>query len=82
MEIKWSRLAIKQLFDIIQYLEENDSVDYAEKLEKKVLSKIKSLPQKIEIYQLDRLKQANDGNFYAFEITGFLIGNYKRRLGY
>ncbi|WP_316786870.1 type II toxin-antitoxin system RelE/ParE family toxin [Pedobacter frigiditerrae] len=73
MEIKWSRLAIKQLFDIIQYLEENDSVDYAEKLEKKVLSKIKSLPQKIEIYQLDRLKQANDGNFYAFEIDSYRI---------
>ncbi|RZL54891.1 MAG: type II toxin-antitoxin system RelE/ParE family toxin [Pedobacter sp.] len=77
MEIKWNRLAIKQLLDIIQYLEDKDSVNYAEQLENKILSRIKSLPQKIEIYQADRLKKANDGSFYAFEIDSYRISYRK-----
>lgn len=43
MEIKWNKLAIKQLIGAIQYLEENELSDYAEKVEKDILSKIKSL---------------------------------------
>lgn len=73
MEIKWSKGAVKQLLDIIQYLEDNDSIVYAEKLEVKILSKIKNLPQTAKLYQIDRLKKSNDGSFFAFEINSYRI---------
>ncbi|RZK58275.1 MAG: type II toxin-antitoxin system RelE/ParE family toxin [Pedobacter sp.] len=73
MKIKWNRLAVKQLLDIVNYLEDNDSVAYAEKLESKIFNKIKSLPQKLGNYQADRFKKENDGTFYAFEIDSYRI---------
>lgn len=73
MEIKWSKRAVKQLLDIIQYLEDNDSIIYAEKLQVKILSKIKNLPQRANLYQIDRLKKSNDGSFFAFEIDSYRI---------
>ena len=57
MEIKWNKLAVKQLMDAIQYLEDNELFAYAEKIEKEILSKIKSLPQTSQVYQPDRLKK-------------------------
>ncbi len=73
MEIKWSKVAVKQLLDIIQYLEENDSIIYAEKLEVKILSKINNLPQTANLYQIDRLKKSNDRSFFAVEINSYRI---------
>lgn len=35
MKIKWNKSAIKQLLDIIQFIEENEFQEYAEKLKKK-----------------------------------------------
>ncbi|WP_353959485.1 type II toxin-antitoxin system RelE/ParE family toxin [Mucilaginibacter flavus] len=73
MEIKWNKLAVKQLIDAIQYLEDNDQLTYAEKIEKRILLHIKSLPQKSKLYQPDRLKKNNDGSFHAFEIDSYRI---------
>lgn len=77
MEIKWNKLAVKQLMDAIQYLEENELFAYAEKIEKKMLFKIKSLPQTSQIYQPDKLKKKNDGSFHAFEIDRYRISYRK-----
>jgi len=38
MRIKWNKLAIIQLLNIIQYLEDNNLLDYAIKIEKQILS--------------------------------------------
>ena len=68
---------VKQLFDIIQYLEDNDAILYAEKLEVKILSKIRDLPQRANLYQIDRLKKSNDGSFVVFEIDNYGISYRK-----
>ncbi|QPH41581.1 type II toxin-antitoxin system RelE/ParE family toxin [Pedobacter endophyticus] len=73
MKIKWNKSAVKQLLDIIQYLEENDELEYAERLESRILSKIKSIPILINTFQQDRLKRENDGSFFAFEIDSYRI---------
>jgi len=73
MRIKWNKLAIIQLLNIIQYLEDNDLLDYAIKIEKQILSKIRSIPLHFDVYQTDRLKRNNDGSFYAFEIDSYRI---------
>ena len=77
MEVKWNKLAVKQLMDAIQYLEENELIDYAEKVEKDILSKIKALTKNFALYQLDRLKRNNDGSFHAFEINHYRISYRK-----
>lgn len=77
MVIKWNRLAVKQLMDAIEYLEDNEQYAYAEKIEKEILAKIKSLPQTSQIYQLDRLKKKNDGSFHAFEVDRYRISYRK-----
>ncbi len=73
MKIKWNKLAVKQLLEIIQYLEDNDLVNYAEKIEIRILSKINSLPNHLNTFQIDRLKKNNDGSFFAFEIDRYRI---------
>ena len=73
MEIKWNKLAVKQLLEIIQYLEDNGLIDYAEKIEIKILSKIKSIPNHPDTFQKDRLKKNNDASFFAFEIDHYRI---------
>ncbi len=77
MEIKWNKSAIKQLLDAIKYLEDNQQLVYAEKIEKEILAKIKSLPEKSTIYQPDRLKKNNDESFYAFEVDRYRISYRK-----
>ena len=77
MEIKWNKLAVKQLMDAIQYLEDNEQYAYAEKIEKEILAKILSLPQTAKIYQPDRLKKNNDGSFHAFEVDRYRISYRK-----
>lgn len=53
MEIKWNKSAIKQLLDIIEYIEENEFHEYAEKVEKEILTRVNFLPQTFERQQLD-----------------------------
>ncbi|KIA89186.1 hypothetical protein OC25_25670 [Pedobacter kyungheensis] len=73
MKIKWNKLAVKQFLEITQYLEDNDLVNYAEKIEIRILSKINSLPNHLNTFQIDRLKKNNDGSFFAFEIDRYRI---------
>lgn len=77
MEIKWNKLAVKQLMEAIQYLEDNNLSVFAEKIEKEILTKIKLLPQNSTIYQADRLKRNNDGTYYAFEVNRYRISYRK-----
>jgi plasmid stabilization system protein ParE len=73
MEVKWNRSAIKQLLDIIQFIEENDFEDYALKVEKEILGRIRTLPETFQQYPLDRYKLNNDGTFRAFEFERYRI---------
>ncbi|MGI4727216.1 MAG: type II toxin-antitoxin system RelE/ParE family toxin [Janthinobacterium lividum] len=77
MMIKWNKSAVKQLFEIVNYLESRNEIDYAEILEKQILDSISSLSAQTNIYQLDRIKQNNDGNFFAFEIESYQISYRK-----
>ena len=77
MEIKWNKLAIKQLMDAIQFLEDNEQFAYAEKIETEILSKVKALPRTSQIYQTGRLKKNNDGSFHAFEVDTYRISYRK-----
>ena len=77
MEIKWNKLAVRQLLGAIQYLEENDLPDLAQEIEKEILEKVRSLVENSEIYQADRLKKHNDGTFRAFEVGHYRISYRK-----
>ena len=77
MEVKWNKLAVKQLIDAIEYLEDNKLFAYAEKIEVEILTKIRSLPKTSQIYQPDRLKKNNDGSFHAFEVDRYRISYRK-----
>ena len=77
MEIKWNKLAVKQLMEAINYLQENEQFTYAEKIEKAILTAIRYLPQQSAIYQPDRLKKKNDGSFYAFEVDRYRVSYRK-----
>lgn len=77
MEIRWSKLAIKQLMNAIQYLEDNGYPDYADQVEMHILAKVKSLENNFDLYQKDRLKRNNDGSFYAVEIEHYRISYQK-----
>lgn len=73
MKIKWNKIAIKQLLYIIQFIEENDFENYAETLEREILTKIRNLPSTHEHQSLDRFKFHNDGSYRAFEIDRYRI---------
>lgn len=77
MQIKWSKSAVKQLIEIIEYLEIRDQKDYSISLEKQILDEISSLIYQKNIYQTDRIKEDNDGTFYAFEIDSYRISYRK-----
>ena len=73
MEIKWNKVAVKQLLQTIEYLEENELFDYAQKIEKTILFKVRALSENADIYQLDRLKKNNDGTYKALEVDRYRI---------
>lgn len=73
MEIKWNKSAIKQLLDILEYIEENEFHEYAEKVEKEILTRVNFLPQIFERQQLDRFKLNNDGSYRAFEFDRYRV---------
>ena len=73
MKIKWNKSSIKQLLDIIQFIEENEFQEYAEKVEKEILNRIRFLPETFQNQSLDRYKINNDGSFRAFEFERYRI---------
>ena len=73
MTIKWNRVAIKQLVDALEFIEQNDFYSYAIELERNILSRIQSLPKNPVIYPLDKYKRENDGTYHAFEIDNYRV---------
>lgn len=67
LSIKWNRRALKQLDDLIAYIEE-DSPYNAEKVRNDILLKINALLERPESYKPDKYKINNDSTFRAFEI--------------
>ncbi len=72
LSIKWNKSAIRQLNDIVKYIEE-DSLLAAEKVKREILLKIESLIKHPEKYNPDKYKLNNDGCFKAFEINHYRI---------
>ena len=73
MNIKWSKIALRQFIEILEYLEENKDFTYSEKLENNILTSIKLIPKNPKIYQSDRIKINNDGSFFAYHIDSYRI---------
>ncbi len=73
MEIKWNKVAIKQLLDAIKFIEENYFYSYAAELERKILTRIKGLPANPNVYPLDKYRRKNDGTYHAFEIDDYRV---------
>lgn len=73
MNVKWSKVALKQFIEILEYLEEKKEFTYSEILKNDILKSIKSLPKNPKIYQPDRIKINNDGSFYAYHIDTYRI---------
>ena len=73
MVVKWSKSSVKQFIEILSFLEVQEQFKYAERLEQEILKTIILLSSNPSIFQIDRLKQDNDGTFYAFEIDSFRI---------
>ncbi|MBD3749630.1 MAG: type II toxin-antitoxin system RelE/ParE family toxin [Sphingobacteriales bacterium] len=73
MVVKWSKSSVKQFIEILSFLEAQEQFKYAERLEQEILKTIILLSSNPSIFQIDRLKQDNDGSFYAFEIDSFRI---------
>lgn len=73
MVVVWNKRAIRQLLDIMQYLDDNASPSYALRIENEILSSIEKLPKNFQVHQLDRFKLDNDKTFYAFEVDVFRI---------
>lgn len=77
MQIKWNKSAVKQLIKIIEYLESKNETIYAEHLEKEIFDQTNSLIHHKYLYQIDRIKQNNDGSFFAFEIDSYRVSYRK-----
>ena len=73
MNIKWNKTAIKQLFEIIQFIEEKQFEEYAKKFETEILNKIRLLPKSYIYQAFDKYKINNDGTFRAFEYDRYRI---------
>jgi hypothetical protein len=57
MVVKCNKIAIKQLFDAIDFIEEAAFQGYAESLEKEILLKIRNLPGNSNLYPLDNTEK-------------------------
>ncbi len=73
MIIKWSRAAVDSLFDIIEFLNDNDFEDYSERLKTNLLVIISNLPNTFDLCRPDKYKNNNDGSFRAFEYENYRV---------
>jgi plasmid stabilization system protein ParE len=73
MLIKWNKAAIQQLLDAILFIEETGFYNYAEELERDILSRIRDLPENPLVYPLDKYRRNNDGTYRAFEVDLYRI---------
>jgi len=73
MEIKWSKAAVNSIIQIIDFLNENDFEDYAERLKSDILVIINNLPKSYDLCRPDKYKINNDGSFRALEYEKYRI---------
>jgi len=72
--IIWSKLALKQVESIHEYiLEESSSFTTADKVIHKILTSSQALSEQPEIHPPDKLKLNNTGNYRAYEIYSYRI---------
>ncbi len=72
--IIWSKPALKQTEEIHTYILENSkSLRIANDLIDKILTSSKVLSNQPELYALDKLKEANNGSYRAYEIFHYRI---------
>lgn len=60
--IKWNKAALQSLIDIIDFLNENDFKEYAERLKNDILLIIDNLPKLHGKCRPDKYKIDNDGS--------------------
>jgi plasmid stabilization system protein ParE len=73
MAIKWNKTAARQLIDAINFIEETGYSDYAVRLEKEILQKIRELLINLEMYSVDGYRKNNSGNYRAFVVDNYRI---------
>jgi plasmid stabilization system protein ParE len=76
VEIKWSRAALNQLAEILDFIIGNNFDPYANELEDKIISKLDRLIENASLYPIDRYKKNNDGSWRAFEVDDYRV-SYK-----
>lgn len=81
MKIKWNKLAIKQLMDAIDYLEQTNLSIYGQKIEKQILSKIEAVSKEKQTANFDKLKLGNDGSFNVLIVDRYRIAYRKTTKG-
>ena len=74
-KISWDKKAIIYFSEAIRYIRK-DSPQNAEKVKKKILKQIRELAKKPEIYNPDKYKSNNTGNYRAFELHRFRISYF------
>lgn len=73
MIIKWNKTAVDCFVEIIDFLNENDFEDYADRLKNDILHQINNLPESYDFCRPDKYKIENDGSFRAFEYEKYRI---------
>jgi len=73
VEIKWSKPALDQLDQVLDFILEKGFTSYAFELNENILLRIESLTENYNIYPADRFKKNNDGNYHAFEVGDYRI---------
>ena len=70
--VVWDSEALSELKTAYEYLKER-SPSSAKKVRKAILEKTKALANHPEMYEPDRFKNNNDGNYRAFELYNYRI---------
>lgn len=73
MEIKWSKIAVRQLEKALDFIIKEGFAQYATELQHDILLRIENLTDNYNIYQLDKYKTDNDGTYHAFEVDDYRI---------
>ena len=74
-KITWDKQALSYFRDYIKYIRQ-DSPQNAEKVKNEILEKIGELSYRAEIYNPDKYKLNNDGNYRAFELHRLRISYF------
>ena len=73
VEIRWSKAALNQFAEVLDFILENDFGQYATELEDKIILKLEALILNQQLYPADRFKRDNNGSWRAFEVDEYRI---------